>query len=355
MTKIYIIRHAEAEGNLYRCAHGQTDGHITPRGYIQIDALSRRFEDEHIDAVYSSDLTRTMETSKAITKNKSLALTTTPLLREVCMGDWEQMAWGDIFHAFPEKGTLFNLDPENWSVEGSEGYHEIIARMKQFITKAAKEHDGETIALFSHGFAIRALFCDLMGLASKDIIELPYCDNTAVALLTYDSGDFTIEFQGDNTHLSGDESTFAHQHWWKNEKVVTTENFRYPQFDETGDHVIIEAYTSEFGALPKCDIQFSVYLADEAAGFLGLSELDDKTGELTVAYLLPDYRNLGFGIQLFGKAISVMRLEGKQFMQVTAPEDSYLVKICKKHGFEEISKTDGVATLKKFIDISRKI
>ena len=37
-----IIRHAEAEGNLYRIAHGQYDSLITPRGYRQIAALEKR-------------------------------------------------------------------------------------------------------------------------------------------------------------------------------------------------------------------------------------------------------------------------------------------------------------------------
>ena len=32
MTRIYLIRHAEAEGNLYRRAHGQYDSNITPLG-----------------------------------------------------------------------------------------------------------------------------------------------------------------------------------------------------------------------------------------------------------------------------------------------------------------------------------
>ena len=32
MTTIYLIRHAEAEGNIYRRIHGQYEGRITPRG-----------------------------------------------------------------------------------------------------------------------------------------------------------------------------------------------------------------------------------------------------------------------------------------------------------------------------------
>ena len=33
MTTIYLIRHAEAEGNLYRRAHGWYNSTITDRGY----------------------------------------------------------------------------------------------------------------------------------------------------------------------------------------------------------------------------------------------------------------------------------------------------------------------------------
>jgi probable phosphoglycerate mutase len=61
MTKIYLIRHAEAEGNLYRRAQGHWDGKITDLGRKQIEALADRFKDVRIDAVYSSDLSRAME------------------------------------------------------------------------------------------------------------------------------------------------------------------------------------------------------------------------------------------------------------------------------------------------------
>ena len=44
MTRLYLIRHAEAEGNIYRIAHGHHNGLITnDRGYRQIDALRERF------------------------------------------------------------------------------------------------------------------------------------------------------------------------------------------------------------------------------------------------------------------------------------------------------------------------
>ena len=53
MTQIYLVRHAEAEGNLYRRIHGHYDSLITDLGYRQIAALAHRFESIHVDAVYS--------------------------------------------------------------------------------------------------------------------------------------------------------------------------------------------------------------------------------------------------------------------------------------------------------------
>ena len=76
MTTLYLIRHAEAEGNLYRRIHGQYNSLITDNGYRQIQALQKRFADVPIDAVYSSDLFRTMTTARAIYVPKGLPLQT---------------------------------------------------------------------------------------------------------------------------------------------------------------------------------------------------------------------------------------------------------------------------------------
>ena len=54
-TTLYVIRHAEAEGNLYRRIHGQYNSNVTANGLRQIEALEARFRDIPVDAVYASD------------------------------------------------------------------------------------------------------------------------------------------------------------------------------------------------------------------------------------------------------------------------------------------------------------
>ncbi len=57
-TTVYIIRHAEAEGNVYRRCHGQYNALLTTRAYKQLPYLAKRFENVPLAAVYSSDLFR---------------------------------------------------------------------------------------------------------------------------------------------------------------------------------------------------------------------------------------------------------------------------------------------------------
>ena len=88
MTTMYLIRHAEAEGNLYRIAQGQHDSRITDWGYRQIAALAERFRGEHIDAVYASDLTRTCVTAGAVAATHGLPIPKCSGLRKTTAGPW---------------------------------------------------------------------------------------------------------------------------------------------------------------------------------------------------------------------------------------------------------------------------
>ena len=53
MTRVFIIRHAEAEGNLYRRMHGQYDSDLTELGKKQLIPLSARFRDIRLLAAWS--------------------------------------------------------------------------------------------------------------------------------------------------------------------------------------------------------------------------------------------------------------------------------------------------------------
>ena len=169
MTSIYLIRHAEAEGNLYRIAQGQDNSNLTDRGWRQVQALEKRFADVHIDAVYASDLYRTCATASAIYKPKGLPLHRVRGLREICVGCWEQRTWGDIYRKDPLQMDYFNHQPAKWCVEGAETPWQVQERVLEALRTLAVEHEGKTIAVFSHGYAIRLVLAHLQGYTMEEV------------------------------------------------------------------------------------------------------------------------------------------------------------------------------------------
>jgi len=349
LTKIFLIRHAEAEGNIFRRAHGHQQGQITKRGHVQIGQLRNRFKDEKIDLVYSSDLDRTCVTATSVAEPRGLTINTDPRLREVNMGKWEDIAWGDIEYHHKEMSYNFGFDPGSWIVENAETYEEVIARMTSALREIAEKHDGQTVVIFSHGFAIRSFICRLMGIDSKESIKVPYCDNTAVALLLYDNGEFSIEYQGDNSHLRHEESTFAHQKWWRGDKNWTTENLRFMKLDTERDASLIASYQAALGEKPVATTEYTAYLADEPAGIVGYEVSGEDSGEIKYMYLFSEFQNKSLGVQLIGVAIAEMRRLRKRYLNIIVPKDSPAQKLCDKHGFVIISESENGVLMKKDI------
>lgn len=65
MTEIYIVRHAEAEGNTNRMFQGSVDTNISENGEKQLERLMKRALDFDVDKIYSSPLKRAQKTAEA--------------------------------------------------------------------------------------------------------------------------------------------------------------------------------------------------------------------------------------------------------------------------------------------------
>jgi probable phosphoglycerate mutase len=369
MTTIYLIRHAEAEGNLYRRIQGHYDSQITIHGEQQIDALAERFRDIHIDALYSSDLTRTKRTAGAILKyHPELTLQTTPRLREVNMGVWEDRPWGDVELEDPEQLHNFSYDPENWAIPGCERFSQLAARIQSAIRDLAKRHDGQTIAVVSHGMAIRTLVASVKGIPSADVRQIPHGDNTAVTLLHVAEDDIQVAYFNDNSHLTEEISTFARQSWWKGSSGSDLNNLRFEQMDPDEERELyLRCYADAWSASHGSAAGFEpeVYLECAKAHvredpralmkvirgdeFAGLIELNTKRGAsegvgwISLCYMAPEHRGQRLAVQLVGHAVSVYRSLGRRVLRLHVSEsNTRAIDFYTHYGFRRIGADEGV-------------
>ena len=366
MTTIYLIRHAEAEGNLYRRIQGHWNGQVTPRGRQQIAALAERFRDVPIQAVYSSDLQRTQDTAGAILRHHDLPLKTTPRLREVCLGCWEGRPWGDVEYEMPEQMFCFNHDPANWHVEGAESYAEAQARMQSVLAELAARHEGETIAAVSHGMAIRSYLAAVLGVPSREIDRLPHGDNTAVTCVRYENGVPAVAFYNDATHLPEALSTFGRQTWWKN-RGADAGNLRFAPLEFPRDSAFfdacyadawVSAHGSTAGYSPRPYLRSAkrhsqtphavvkLLSGDQVVGMIDLDPArgrEEGYGWISFFYLLPDYRGKGWGAQLLGHALWFCELHGRHSLRLHVAEENTRARGFYEHfGFVCVGSTPGV-------------
>lgn len=327
MTAIYLIRHAEAEGNLYRIAQGQHESNLTDRGWRQVRALERRFADVPIDAVYASDLYRTRATATAIYRSHNLPLHRCPGLREICVGDWEGRTWGDILRRTPEAMADFGKRMDRWSIPGAETPAEVLARIRSTVEEIARANPGKTLALFSHGYAIRLLLASLQGISLRDTGErMPTGDNTAVSLLEWDGERLRVVFANDNRHLQTPEY-LAGEKPAKAKRAYALEPGLWFRPLEGGAERLSAAWAEagEAGPVPSASLTLEGLLGEAPTGLL---RMDPETGRILLVYIRPEFRRRGFGIQLLGQAVQHARERGGEELSALlspgGPGEAYL-------------------------------
>ena len=217
-TRLIFVRHAEAEGNVKRIFHGWYNSNLTERGEEQAKLVAKRLKDVKIDVLYSSVLNRTFKTASYIAQQKDLPIITSANLKEINGGDWEDVSWIDIVKRWPKAHDDWEKNPGNLQMPNGESMVGFQERVSKEVYRIIKENEGKTICIVTHGTAIKALKCKFSEIKLKEMQNVPWCENTAVTVVDYDSDkdEFDVVKYGDDTHLPMDMKTIANQEWWQN-------------------------------------------------------------------------------------------------------------------------------------------
>ncbi len=204
MTNIYLVRHCESEGNLIRVFQGHLDTEVSENGKKQLEALSERFRNVHLDALYASPLKRTMATARAINKYHNLDINVTADVIEINGGELEGVHWRDIYEKYPDLAHLWIEDISNFKSKEGDSVADVAKRGYNAIRKIAKENKDKTVAVATHGGFTRFSMSLLSGNTVADIPFIEWPDNTAVTLLQFDDElNCKINCYNDYSHLKG--------------------------------------------------------------------------------------------------------------------------------------------------------
>lgn len=186
MTTVYFVRHAETDSNTKGIVQGTTDIGVSENGYRQLEKLSERFKDIKLDAIYASPLIRTVETAKAVNKYHNIDIQTDKGLIEMNFGKFEKMTWDELPEKYPDMFKVWCERIYDFSAENGESMRGVYKRMTETVGSIIKHNKGKTIAIVSHGCALKNYFCYVKDYDFTELEKVDWPDNTSVTEVLYD-------------------------------------------------------------------------------------------------------------------------------------------------------------------------
>ena len=364
MTRIYLIRHAQSEGNLYRRALGWYDGHVTALGRRQIAALEDRFRDVPIDAVYASDLSRARETAQAVAVPKGLEVRCDPALREIHLGELTNIPYGDLSYHHPDLYDAFFSYSPQWAPRGGETFQQAADRIAPALFRIAADHPGQSVAVFSHAMAIHCFQAALRGKHPSQVTYLPMGENTAVSCYEVRENRFRILFENDASHLTEELTSAGLRQgkgapplvWFQAMDLDREEDVKFYRAARQDAWELVHGSLRGFdgpGFLAEAKRQLpwdrrnlqKVMLRSRAVGLLQLDVLQgarEEVGHIPFFYLRPDYRGKGIGAQLLGQAVSVYQPMGRKCLRLLCdPGNEPAQRFYRRYGFQKKGQAPG--------------
>ncbi|MBQ9773656.1 MAG: histidine phosphatase family protein [Clostridia bacterium] len=201
MTTLIFVRHGQSVANLDRVFAGHTDTPLTALGHQQAENTARFLKDYPIEAIYSSDLSRAMETAAPTARMHGIPIRPDAQMREIFSGEWEGRLYEDLMREYSESYTLWREDCGHAHPEGGESVLELSERIYAETDRIVRAHRGSCVAVFSHATPIRLLCARWQGVSVAELYRVPFVPNASVSVVDVaDDGSVTVRLLGYDAH-----------------------------------------------------------------------------------------------------------------------------------------------------------
>ena len=202
-THICFIRHGETTWNAERRMQGHIDIPLNTAGMGQAKRLATALtQTKHsFDAIYSSDLERALHTANVVANALSLAVQTTPQLRERNVGQLQGLLLSEAPVLLPEiwqSHIARDLDHDLGGGESIRAFHQ---RMQGVLELLLRQHRGQSILAVSHGGSLDMIY-RIVTQQALDAERVAVVPNTSLNWITHDGSVWSIQRWADTSHLS---------------------------------------------------------------------------------------------------------------------------------------------------------
>jgi len=200
MTKVYVVRHGQTAWNLEEVFRGRMDIPLDETGKKEVHLAGEALKDETLHAIYSSPLSRSMETAENIAKFQNIPVTPLESIIDISYGEWEGVSLVEVQKKYPDLYGLWLKEPHNITFPGGESLKQVRVRTRNAIDDLLEKHKDENIALVAHRVPNKVICCSLLGIDNSNFWRIQQ-DTASTNLFVYKDGQWIISYLNDTSYL----------------------------------------------------------------------------------------------------------------------------------------------------------
>lgn len=162
--RLLLIRHGRQDSPLCN-----VNVPLSEEGRRQAELLGERLVKEHVDAVWSSELIRAVETADIINEKLQVERVRREDLKEISFGDMEGLSDLEIADKYEDFLRARSKMEKDMAYPGGECAGDVLERVLP-VLKEICEKDYETVAVVTHGGVIRSVVAHYLGM---DLARVP--------------------------------------------------------------------------------------------------------------------------------------------------------------------------------------
>jgi len=200
MTKVYIVRHGQTAWNLEEVFRGRADIPLDETGKNEVHLAGEALKDETLHAVYSSPLSRSMETAENIAKFHNLPVTPLEAIIDISYGEWEGVGLKEVQQQSPDLYALWLQEPHKIRFPQGETLEEVRSRTMEALEDLLTKHRNENIVLVAHRVPNKVMCCALLDLDDSNFWRIQQ-DTASTNLFVYKGEKWIVSFLNDTSYL----------------------------------------------------------------------------------------------------------------------------------------------------------
>jgi broad specificity phosphatase PhoE len=197
MVEVILARHGQTAWNTAEIFRGRADVPLSDTGLAQAERLGEHLSREKIDVIYSSPLSRAVQTAGAIARRQGLDINTIANIIDIDYGEWQGLSSSEVKEKYPELYQDWLDTPEQVRMPAGESLEDVRCRALPFLKDAVMRCGEGRIVLVSHRVVNKVLICALLRL-----------DNSSFWSIKLDTAGITrFDFDGDRVVLTSHNDT----------------------------------------------------------------------------------------------------------------------------------------------------